>query len=420
MCGAAVVRCRWLCWFCLGAAARAWSPEGHERIARICDMLLEGVQKDKVRSILQSDLIDMSDWEHKEIEEMTECEKLLYHKQDYKWNCQSGKGIGTEAGLLQCDGNGAEPESLLCGFAYFWDAYVEDKHLKGFPRPVTPIQTPVRGGIDCIYHYPQERMTPENWMRWVVMFIGDMHQPMHWATQYSFGKQIIVYWEGDEMSLYDFWETFIARNVSSVKGKWLNLPAEEEVKQDYTDRFPEWSKFNPVDLVRDWAQDVSQLLCGEVFGPLEENKADGSRTVKNRYKLQEEVVKNWIEMAKKLQKLAAERLAFLFNDILEHRKSARKRKKQKQLLVQAKQGGGPPPGLFSSSTTEQSSTTEEETSSRHPKDWVPPWRNPELLSLASVDSQKFEVISEALGRLEAEVDFPHGLPAPSLHTGLLV
>mmetsp|Transcript_112435 Transcript_112435/g.195021 ORF Transcript_112435/g.195021 Transcript_112435/m.195021 type:complete len:429 (+) Transcript_112435:101-1387(+) len=423
---ACTLRCCWLCWFCAAAVVHAWNPEGHERIARICEPLLKGIKKDKIRSVLQADVIDVSDWEAKEVEEMPECQAITVHKQDQKWGCQTGRGIGTEAGLIQCDGNGAEPNSLICGFAYWWELYVEERHLRGFPKPVTPMMTPPHGAADCFFHYPKEKMKPENYMRWVVMAVGNMHQPLHWATQYKYGKMIQVYHDGNEMSLFNFWEDFIAENISSVNGKWINLPNKEDVAQEYVDRVGEWKKQNPLDLIRDWSQDVSQLMCGEVFGPIEENKQDGSRTVKTRYKLEDEVVKGWIHLAKKLTKMAAMRLAYIFEAILDHRK---KRKKGKGKDKGAGKGGAanpynmlvssPSPSLAYENLKSTTEETTHSTHSKHPPGWIPPWRTADYQDAEFHHKAAVQEIYEHLARLEEEEEFPHGLPAPSLHTGLI-
>lgn len=414
--------CCCLCWLCAAAVVHAWSPDGHERIARICEPLLKGIKKDKIRSLLKADVIDVSDWEEKQVEDQPECQAMAVHKQDQKWGCQTGKGIGTDAGLIQCDGNGAEPNSLICGFAYFWELYVNEKHLRGFPKPITPMMTPPRGASDCWYHMPKEKMKPENYMRWVVMAVGNMHQPLHYATQYTYGQKIQVFYDGNEMSLEKFWEEFIAQNLSHVNGKWINLPKQDAVAQEYTDRVGGWRKQNPLDLVRDWSQDISQLMCAEVFAPIEENKLDGSRTVKNRYKLEDDVVKGWIELAKKLTKMAALRLAFLLEAVLDHRK---KRKKGKGKGKGKGQNVDSPYELLSSSPEPSlaASTTEEittrSTHSRHPKDWVPPWRTAEFQNLQERGNDQVEAIYDHLARLEEEEEFPEGLPPPSLHTGLL-
>merc|ERR1711976_302620 len=57
----------------------------------------------------------------------------------------------------------------------------------------------------------------------------------------------------------------------------------------------------------------------EVYAPMTTNHADGT-SVASPFTLPEELYQKWLQLAKDLATLAGERLAFVMNEILEHKR----------------------------------------------------------------------------------------------------
>merc|ERR1719195_1333009 len=97
----------------LAGLVRAWGEQGHERIARIAESLLEGRHKKQVRTLLGGgNLYDFADFEANMSRDFPHTKVLHWHKQTPEWTCQTGKGFEG----LQC-GKVLSSESFLCASA---------------------------------------------------------------------------------------------------------------------------------------------------------------------------------------------------------------------------------------------------------------------------------------------------------------
>merc|ERR1719160_2040383 len=112
-------------------------------------------------------------------------------------------------------GEFAESDSLFCASAYFFEHFAHDALLKAYPKPKFPIGTPKK--LAVVDSLPKSEQTPAHYLRWLVMLLGDMHQPLHWLREHDFGNDIKVRYKGEEFSLRSFWEVEIPKSLAPVK-----------------------------------------------------------------------------------------------------------------------------------------------------------------------------------------------------------
>jgi len=300
--------CLLLCW----DSASAWSAEGHERIARIAQGLLVGKHRDQIRSLMHSDVIDVSDWEQTMTKKYPPTDRLHWHHQDPEWTCGGEGGLGDKAGHVRCDGKGAESGSLFCALAFFFEHFAHDALLEEFPKPKEPINTPVK--LPVLEQIPAGELKPAHFLRWLVILVGDLHQPLHWLREHSYGADVRVRFKGEELPLLQFWEEYIPRNLPKLEA---GKPAASE--KEYGTRSKAWEHKLPPELFREWAKETAEQLCREVYAPMTVNHADGTR-VESPFELSDELYGKWVKMAQGLMSVGGERLAFVLNEIIEHKR----------------------------------------------------------------------------------------------------
>merc|ERR1712228_242585 len=111
----------------------------------------------------------------------------------------------------------------------------------------------------------------------------------------------------------DFWEDYLPQHIAAA-------PEKAELQKQYDELSPKWQHHVPPELFRQWAHEVAERVCVEVYAQMEENHADGSRSIPPEFKLSEELFEKWKKMAEELTVLAGLRLGFVLADILEHRR----------------------------------------------------------------------------------------------------
>jgi len=296
--------------------AGAWAVAGHDRIGRIAEHLLVGKHKDQIRSMMHSDLPDMSDYEATMTKQYPETSPLHWHHQSApEWTCSQKGGLGDTSGHLRCDGHGPTHGSLFCALAFFFEHFAHDALLKEFPAPAEPIGTPET--LPLLQKLPEAiRTGSAHFLKWLVILVGDMHQPLHWLPAYEFGTSIRIRYEEQTYSLLDFWEDYLPKHL---KHKLETGIQPFEMDKDFGQHSKAWAHKSPTELFRDWAKEVAARVCGEVYAPMTVNHADGTR-VENPFTLTEELFQKWVKLAEELLQLAGERLGFVLNEIIEHKR----------------------------------------------------------------------------------------------------
>jgi len=289
---------------------RAWSQMGHERIARVAEHLLVGKSKDQVRSMMHIDLPDMVNWEETMTKKYPETGLLHWHRQDPEWKCDQRGGLGDKQGHIACDEHGASKGSLFCAMAYFFEHFAHDALLKEFPEPKAPINTPT--SLVALEKIPANEQTPANYLKWLVILVGDLHQPLHWLHDHSHGKDVMIRYKDAEYTLLQFWEDYLPNHLHVSMDSFIS-------EKDFGVHAKVWAHKLPTELFREWAKEVAEKLCSEVYAPMTVNHADGTR-VESPFTLTDDLFEKWVKIAEDLLQLSGERLAFVLNEIIEHKR----------------------------------------------------------------------------------------------------
>lgn len=290
--------------FLLGHCA-AWGRVGHERINRVAQSLLVGSQRDRIRHLLHSDVIDIAHWEDLTSSRNPPSKDLHWHRQEPEWTCASQLG---NKGHIKCDDHSAEQTSLYCGLAYFFEEFASKAMLQEFPALEEPINTPKK--LDVLI----EPDLPESSdLRWLVTLMGDLHQPLHWLPQHTYGKEVNVSFRGEAMTLLELWETHIPRRLPVI----ASLDA---MRVDYEARSTAWAQKVPTELFRVWAKEVAAIVCEQIYPAMEVNHADGTRSIADPFVVDEALYQRWLQLANTVLELGGQRIAFVLVDILTHKK----------------------------------------------------------------------------------------------------
>jgi hypothetical protein len=263
--------------------------------------------------MMHTDVIDTADWEKKMLAQYPSTEPLHWHRQTPDWSCGSSGGLGDKTGHLKCDGSTADKGSLFCALAYFFEHFAHDALLNEYPKVKDPVETPKN--LVALDKVPSSELKTPNYLRWLISLLGDLHQPLHWLTEHQYGKDVQVIYKGETTDLLTFWETNLPKAMKPLKGGYHP----DKSDKDYESRLPAWEHKNPTELFREWAKDAAQKLCTEVYAPMTVNHADGTR-VESPFTVSEELFARWLKLGEDLTELGGERLAFILNDIIEHKR----------------------------------------------------------------------------------------------------
>jgi hypothetical protein len=268
--------------------------------------------------MMHSDVIDVANWEEKMTKEHPETDSLHWHRQDPEWACDRTGGLGDKSGHVRCDSHGAENGSLFCALAYFFEHFAHDLLLKEFPKPQEPIGTP--SSLQALRKVPASELKSSSYLRWLAILVGDLHQPLHWLHEHSYGREVLIHFRDEERTLLSFWEEYIPAHLHKME-KGMHP---DETDKEYGRGASKWQHKVPTELFRDWAKESAAMVCTDVYGPMTVNHADGSRdgtrVVESPFTLTEELFQKWVKLAEDLMALGGERLAFVLNDIVEHKR----------------------------------------------------------------------------------------------------
>jgi hypothetical protein len=199
--------------------------------------------------------------------------------------------------------------------AYFFEHFTHDLLLKEFPKPQEPIGTP--SNLRALLGFPASELTSAMYLRWLAILVGDMHQPLHWLSQHNFGRDVLIHFRDEERTLLSFWEEYIPAHLHK-------LESETKLSQKEYPTLAVFEQKVPTELFRDWARESAEKLCEDVYAPMMVNHADGTRdgtrVVESPFTLTEELFDKWVKLAEKLMSSGGEHLAFVLNDLIEHKR----------------------------------------------------------------------------------------------------
>lgn len=293
---------------------------GHERIARVADHLIDsgpqvGKLSAKLRSMVHSpgqhfDLIEFSGFEETMTSKYAETGLLHWHRQDPEWTCGQRGGLGDQQGHILCDEHGASKGSLFCAMAYFFEHFAHDALLEEFPKPKSPINTPNK--LVALEKIPANEQTPAHYLKWLVILVGDLHQPLHWLHEHNHGKDVKVRYKDAEYSLLQFWEEYLPNHLHVSMDHFVS-------DKDFGVHSKAWAHKLPTELFREWAKEVAANVCSDVYAPMTVNHADGTR-IESPFTLTDELFEKWVKLAEDLLQVAGERLTFVLTELIEHKR----------------------------------------------------------------------------------------------------
>merc|ERR1711890_20661 len=98
-------------------------------------------------------------------------------------------------------------------------------------------------------------------------------------------------YKGEECTLLSFWEDYIPAHLHPI-------PLKERLEGQYEARSPGWGHKMPPELFREWAKEAGEVVCSQVYAPMEINDPESGNLIINpRFELSEEVFHRWVELA---------------------------------------------------------------------------------------------------------------------------
>lgn len=109
--------------------------------------------------------------------------------------------------------------------------------------------------------------------KFVIHFVGDLHQPLHNEDVAKGGNGIYVLWDGREFNLHHVWDSSIAEKwVGGLRDgpyptaeRWANQLAVEITEGKFADEKDEWLKDvdfgHPVKTAMAWSRETNAYVC---------------------------------------------------------------------------------------------------------------------------------------------------------------
>lgn len=242
------------------ALAGAWAPDGHRIIADIAARELTPEARAAVDKILGGrSMAEVSDWADR-----------VRHDEAYRWSAPL-HFVNIEPGAPAYD-----PDR---------DCPAEGCAVRAVADEIAALKDPAT---------PAEKR--EESLKFLIHFVGDLHQPLHVAfLRDRGGNDIKVEAAGVPMNLHRFWDGGV---VDSAHKEWRDYS--NEIFASITpDQKGAWSSRDPVV----WANESYQLAVSVAY-PI---PADG--------KLDQAYIDRGTEVARTRLAMAGERLAAVLNDI---------------------------------------------------------------------------------------------------------
>ncbi|KYK59935.1 putative nuclease S1 precursor [Drechmeria coniospora] len=113
--------------------------------------------------------------------------------------------------------------------------------------------------------------------KFVIHFVGDLHQPLHNEDASRGGNGIYVRWDGREYNLHHVWDSAIAEKwIGGMRGrpyplaqKWAKQLAMEIADGKFTAEKDAWLDGldfdHPIETAMSWSRETNALVCTHVF-----------------------------------------------------------------------------------------------------------------------------------------------------------
>jgi len=243
-----------LTWWPRGAVG--YSALGHHRIAVVADTLLTGSASRRIESKLKGTLLDHHDWERTMLKKYPSIEPLHFHHQVPEWTCNL---MLQQDSVVRCNNTVAEEGSLVCALSYFYDRYSHDPLVLAYPRSKLAADMPTL--IKVLSPISETDQTSFNELRWMIMLIGDMHQPLHILREYNYGKDVKVVYKDKEYTLYSFFEEELPKHLPQQIDEKRARSGFDKMKKQFV-------RSRAFELFSRWSRETGLGLCGQVYARL--------------------------------------------------------------------------------------------------------------------------------------------------------
>jgi len=286
----------------------AWGTAGHEHVGRIAEGLLHGKHKDQIRSLMHADPEDAARFEADMTAKYPETTGLQFHRQTPEWTCSK-----PVEGKLAC-GTNIDQSSIYCAAIWFFEQFAHDALLEGLQPQVT-VGTITKPRL--VSEIPSNELQQSHLLRWLMVLLTDMHSPMHIQRQWDYGRDIEVKFRGETYTLYQFWEDYLPNHLL---GPRPSSDGSSKLDKAYSKETEKWGSLRHEDLFSRWAVNSAQKLCESVYAPIMTHDRNGDYIVEKGYEISEELFQKWASLAEEMLTLAGEHLAYVFNEIIEHKR----------------------------------------------------------------------------------------------------
>lgn len=168
------------------------------------------------------------------------------------------------------------------------------------------------------------KLTDADCLKYLINLIGDMHQPIHFATASTdAGRNFTVEFRGQRMSLYDVWDKEMTQSIIRDQpgfwwGGWTNV---QRSRVEY-DRDKEQFKQEHEALLGKWADENAKFLCEKVWRNPLSGRQITEEVQDGVFRIPDQLYEVWKqEMMSKIL-VAGARTAIILNSILHHREGA--------------------------------------------------------------------------------------------------
>lgn len=196
---------------------------------------------------------------------------------------------------------------MFCSFAYFFDHFAHEALLSQYPSPKANVTFP--SSLPALDGVPSRGPGSTEHLRWLVTLVAELHQPLHLLRgDHDYGRDLKILWNGKVHGLVDFWEAYLPSHAQP-------MPTPSEVERIFQERAMSWSYQTPLELFMYWAKVSAESACTTIYEPLQGLETDAQGAVI----LSEDVYKRWLEHMDTYSQLAAQRIAYVLQDLLEHK-----------------------------------------------------------------------------------------------------
>jgi len=288
---ASLIRCIMLAMVPL---VNAWDKDGHEAIGMTAMSALATEAGAEVKRIMQGrDAVDVAAWAHKVNKKYPWT--VEFHSQR---QAEHACAAYTKLDVSDCPDN----RCLVKGLKHFYG------HLVG--KKILDVPWPANMSL-----------TDADRLKYAINLVGDLHQPMHFAPKYWLGSEAPqVEFRGERMSLFDFWEKGITKNVMrDAPSFWLSgWTHVQRTRVEYEMDGERWKKEGIMEVER-WADETAKFLCESVLTDPITNKPLSQAAENGVIRISEDLFDKWKrDLCNKIL-VAGARTAIVLNAILTNR-----------------------------------------------------------------------------------------------------